>query len=115
MNEIVKKGRSLLPARRTKDVVGGIVGAFESETAAVVLETSPRHQRILIYVMALGFVLSIAMAALIKLERVVVSVGRIVPLTGFLYISPFDNGIVRDIRVKPGDIVHKGEVLATLD
>jgi HlyD family type I secretion membrane fusion protein len=60
-------------------------------------------------------VLAIGLAAVVKLDRVVTSVGRVVPIRGELYISPLDSGIVRDVRVKAGDVVKKGEVLATLD
>jgi HlyD family type I secretion membrane fusion protein len=55
------------------------------------------------------------LAAIVKLDRVVSSVGRIVPTGGELYVSPFDTGIVRQVNVKAGDVVKKGQVLATLD
>jgi HlyD family type I secretion membrane fusion protein len=45
----------------------------------------------------------------------VTSVGRVVPATGEFYVSPFDMGIVRQVLVHSGDIVKKGQVLATLD
>src|SRR5208283_3421692 len=37
------------------------------------------------------------------------------PSEGSLYISPFDVGIVKELRVKVGDVVKKGQALATLD
>jgi HlyD family type I secretion membrane fusion protein len=46
---------------------------------------------------------------------VVTSVGRVVTSGGSLYVSPFDTGIVREVLVKPGDVVHRGQPLATLD
>jgi hemolysin D len=46
---------------------------------------------------------------------VVTSVGRIVPTGGEMYVTPFDTGIVREVHVKAGDVVKKGDVLATLD
>ncbi len=53
--------------------------------------------------------------AVVKLDRVVTSVGRIVPSAGELYVSPFDTGIVRQVDVKAGEVVKKGQPLATLD
>jgi HlyD family type I secretion membrane fusion protein len=41
--------------------------------------------------------------------------GRIVASGGELYVSPFDTGIVREVLVKTGDVVKKGQPLATLD
>ncbi len=101
--------------RRRSDVVGDVVGAFESETAAVFLRTTPAHEHIILYALAAMFVLGFGLSAIVKLDKVVTSTGRIVPAGGPLYVSPFDTGIVRQVRVKAGDIVKKGQVLATLD
>jgi hemolysin D len=105
-----------LPAvRRRSDVVGDVVGAFESDTAAVFLRTAPVNEHIVLYVLAAMLVLAIALATIVKLDRVVTSVGRVVTSAGSLYVSPFDTGIVRQVNVKAGDVVKKGQVLATLD
>lgn len=108
------RAQNRLPARRN-DVVGEVVGAFESDTVAVFQATAPRNERVIVYVLAAMFVLAIALAAVVKLDRVVNSSGRIVTSAGSLYVSPFDLGIVREVRVKAGDVVRKGQSLATLD
>jgi len=102
-------------ARRGSDVVGDVVGAFESDTAAVFLRTAPVSEHLTLYVLTLMLALAIGLAAVVKLDRVVTSVGRMVPAAGSLYVSPFDTSIVREVRVKAGDVVKKGQVLATLD
>jgi hemolysin D len=107
--------RKLPVVRRRSDVVGDVVGAFESDTVAVFLRTAPANEHIILYVLAAMLILSVALAAFVKLDRVVSSVGRIVPTGGELYVSPFDTGIVRQVNVKAGDVVKKGQVLATLD
>jgi len=105
-----------LPAvRRRSDVVGDVVGAFESDTAAVFLRTAPVNEHIILYVLAAMLILAVGLAAIVKLDRVVTSVGRIVTAAGSFYVSPFDTGIVREVLVKAGDVVKKGQVLATLD
>jgi HlyD family type I secretion membrane fusion protein len=107
---------SKLPAvRRRSDVVGDVVGAFESETAAVFLRTAPVNEHIILYVLAGMLVLALGLMAIVKLDRVVTGAGRIVTAAGSLYVSPFDTGIVREVHVKAGDVVKKGQVLATLD
>jgi HlyD family type I secretion membrane fusion protein len=58
---------------------------------------------------------SLVLSSIVKLDRVVSGGGVIVPAGGELYVSPFDPGIVRQVRVKAGDIVKAGEALATLD
>jgi hemolysin D len=101
--------------RRRSIVVGDVVGAFESDTAAVFLRTAPANEHIILYVLAAMLFLAIGLAAIVKLDRVVTSIGRIVPTGGELYVAPFDTGIVRQVDVKAGDVVKKGQVLATLD
>lgn len=102
-------------ARRRASIVGEVVGAFESETAAVILRTSPLVEHLVLYVLIGIIATSFLAMSVVKLERVVTGAGRIVAARGALYVSPFDTGIVKDVRVKAGDVVKKGEVLATLD
>jgi HlyD family type I secretion membrane fusion protein len=107
--------RNALVLRRKADVVGDVVGAFESETAAVFLRTAPANEHMILYALAAIVIISVGLCAVVKLDRVVTSVGRVVPVTGALYVSPFDTGIVRQVLVKSGDVVKKGQALATLD
>ena len=107
--------RNALVIRQKSNAVGNIVGAFESETAAVFLRTAPVGQHIVLYVLVAILVLSIGLSAIVKLDRVVTSAGRVVPTAGELYVTPFDTGIVRQVNVKVGDVVKKGQILATLD
>ena len=69
----------------------------------------------IIYVVGFMILLAIGLLSVTKLNRVVTSTGRIVPTEGSLFVQPLDRAIVRDIRVKAGDIVKKGQILATLD
>jgi HlyD family type I secretion membrane fusion protein len=102
-------------ARRKSDSVDQLVGAFESDTVAVLLRTSPKREHGILYVLAGMMFVAILLAAVVHIDRVVTSVGRVVPSKGSMYISPFDTGIVRQVLVKPGEIVKKGQVLAALD
>jgi hemolysin D len=113
MKAVMSVGASL--ARRRSDGIGDIVGAFESDTAAVLLRITPGSQHIIVYVLAAMLGLVIVLMAVVKLDRVVTSTGRIVPSAGELYVSPFDSSIVRQVDVKAGDVVMKGAALATLD
>jgi len=105
-----------LPALRHRaKIVGDVVGAFESDTAAVFLRTAPANEHIILHVLAAMLIVAFGLTAVVKLDRVVTSLGRIVPTGGELYVSPFDTSIVRQLNVKAGDVVKKGQVLATLD
>lgn len=101
--------------RHDARMIGSVVSAFESETAAVILRTTPAREHLILYALAAIMALSIALAAVVKLDRVVTGTGRIVPSGGAFYVAPFDTGIVRQVLVRAGDLVHKGQTLATLD
>jgi hemolysin D len=108
---------SALPslAPRLPEPAAAVVGAFESATAAVILHTSPRRERGILHAVAAIIVVALSFMSVVKLDRVVSATGRIAPVEGSIFIQPYDKAIIREIRVKPGDIVHQGDVLASLD
>lgn len=92
-----------------------VVSAFESETADVLMRTSPRHERVILYVLILMMVIAVSLSAVVKLDRVVTGNGLILSAGGALYVSPLNAGVVRDVHVRVGDVVRAGQVLASLD
>ena len=100
---------------RPNTPTSGSVKVLADDTAAVFLKTAPANEHVILYVLGAMVVLSVLLMAVVKLDRVVTSTGRVVPSGGELYVSPFDASIVRQVNVKAGDVVHKGQVLATLD
>lgn len=109
-----KKHPPVRPARHS-DRLGEVVSAFESETADVLLRTSPASERMSMYVLIVMVVVAVTLSAFVKLDRVVTGGGVVLSSGGQLYVSPLNVGVVRDVKVKVGDIVKKGQVLATLD
>jgi HlyD family type I secretion membrane fusion protein len=102
--------------RRRTDVVGEVIGAFESDTAAVFVRTAPVNESMVMYVLATMVVLVVVLACIVKLDRVVASVaGLIVTSQGTLYVDPLNPSLVRSVNVKVGQLVKKGQSLATLD
>jgi hemolysin D len=108
---------SKLPAlRRKTDVVGDVIGAFESATAAVFLRTAPVSQSSTMYVLVVMLVLAIVLTCVVKVDRVVTSTaGIIMTSAGPLYVDPFNVSLIRRVNVKVGQVVKKGQALATLD
>jgi len=103
-------------ARRRSGTVGEVIGAFESDTVAVFVRTAPTSEHLTLYVCAALFVLTILFTVFVSLDRVVTSQeGWIIPTSGSIYVTPFDLGIVKELHVKVGDVVKKGQPLATLD
>jgi HlyD family type I secretion membrane fusion protein len=92
-----------------------LVGAFESETVAVFMRTAPVNERIVLHVVLAMLIVAVSLSAIVKLNRVVMGLGLITTSAGSLYVNPYDMGIVRQVHVKAGEVVKKGQPLATLD
>jgi HlyD family type I secretion membrane fusion protein len=108
--------QSLTFIRRGRaDQLSAPISAFESETQAVIQATSPFSERAIVYLLVGITALSLILMSVIKLDRVVSGSGRILTTQGSLFVQPLDRAIITGIAAHPGDVVHKGEVLATLD
>jgi HlyD family type I secretion membrane fusion protein len=63
-----------------------------------------------------GFLtIAVVLACVVKVDIVVTGTGRVSPVDGVIYVSPYNTGIVRSVNVRVGDLVKKGQALATLD
>lgn len=89
--------------------------AFQSDLEELIAEAPPRHLDIAHVWAACMFVTLIVVASVIKVDTVVVATGRLMPDTPPIVLQPIERGIIRELLVKPGDKVAKGQVLATLD
>jgi hemolysin D len=108
--------RNTAVTRRPSGAIGDVIGAFESDTVAVFMRTSPVTEHLTLYTCSALIIVAIIFTLFVSLDRVVVSQeGWVVPTAGAIYVSPFDLGIVKELHVKVGDVVKKGQPLATLD
>lgn len=117
MNRLPVKAepRPRLPVRYDPDALEHALSAFESETTGVIASTAPRNERVVLHVLVLMLLVAVALAAVVKLDRVVSGAGQIISVGGQLYVSPLNAGVVQEVLVKSGDLVRKGQTLATLD
>jgi hemolysin D len=88
--------------------------AYESATAEVIAYRSHSEHRTL-YVFVALIVLIVVFISVIKIDRIVQTTGRLVPVNGTLTVQPLEKAIISRIRVAVGDVVKKGQVLATCD
>ncbi|MBV5325710.1 MAG: HlyD family type I secretion periplasmic adaptor subunit, partial [Rhodospirillaceae bacterium] len=75
----------------------------------------PRSVRLTLHVLLAAFASLILWAAVSPLEKIVVAKGRLVNPLPNIVVQPFDTSIIQSIVVRPGQVVRKGQLLATLD
>jgi hemolysin D len=67
------------------------------------------------YLIVAMFLSLVLVASLVKVDIIILAPGRLMADTPPVVVQPVALSVIREIRVKAGDVVHKGDVLATLD
>lgn len=75
----------------------------------------PKFVRLTLHTMLLAFVCFIVWACVSPVEKVVVAHGKLVNPLPNIVVQPLDTSIIQSIDVRVGQLVKKGQVLATLD
>lgn len=88
---------------------------FQDPIDEICERPAPPFVRGTLYLVAAFFISLLLIAAFTKVDVVVVASGRLITVTPPILLQPMERGIIREFRVHPGDVVTKGEVLATLD
>jgi HlyD family type I secretion membrane fusion protein len=88
---------------------------FESATAEVIAEHHPILERSVLFTLASMIAVFVAFISFRQLDRIVVTTGRLVATQGTITVQPLDKAIISRILVANGQIVKKGQLLATCD
>lgn len=88
---------------------------FLPDADAIERTPLPRFVRLTLHVLAAAFVTLIAWASLSHMEKIVTARGRLVNPQQNIVVQPLETSIIQRIEVEPGQVVKKGQVLATLD
>ncbi|MHA6692438.1 HlyD family type I secretion periplasmic adaptor subunit [Devosia sp. A449] len=88
---------------------------FQTDAIALEERRPPVVARLTLYIVASAICSGIAWASVSNIDEVVVAPGKLSTSQPTLVMQPFETSIIRAITVKPGDIVRKGQLLATLD
>lgn len=87
----------------------------ESPTAEILARHHPIKERATLNVMVGFLVTTFAFISMVKIDRLVMAKGRIVPTGGALTVQPLEKAIIGRVFVSVGDVVKKGQTLATCD
>jgi hemolysin D len=88
---------------------------FESPSAVMVAAPPVRGMRSTGWIVLSAVLAVVAASGLIPTDIVVTAAGKVVSRDPTLVVAPYNQAIVRSIEVKPGQLVHKGDLLARLD
>lgn len=91
------------------------INAFQKDTEAIQNAPDPLLARMTLYVLALFIVAGLVWTTVSVLDKIVVAKGKIVSIEPNVMIQPLDMALIKTLTVRQGDVVHKGQVLATLD
>ena len=97
-----------------RDIVPEAV-PFQADLEEFIEELPPPFMRGTLYFLGLMIVLLLLIAAFVKVDTVVSGTGRLTTVTPPIMLQPLERAIIREIRVKPGESVTKGQVLAIID
>jgi HlyD family secretion protein len=107
---------------RPRPAVAGDVDAlplavleFQSPTAAVIATPIPPFARSSNLVITIMLFVALFLSAVMHVDKIVSAPGKLVSSAPTVVVQPFVTSIVQSINVEEGQIVHKGDVLATLD
>jgi len=88
---------------------------FLPDADAIERNPLPVYLRITVHTLALVLLLFVVWASFSEVERVVVASGRLVNPLPNVVVQPLETSIIQKIEVRVGQVVHQGQVLATLD
>ena len=75
----------------------------------------PRTARATLYVLVMMVVVFVLWASFFQVDRVVVAHGRLVTTVPNIVVQPIETSVIQNINVRIGQVVKKGQALATLD
>lgn len=114
-NDVVPQRPAQPLDKRSKARGKAVVGAFQKDTEAIQNAPDPFLARITLHLLALFVIGAITWASLAYLDKIVASEGKIISVESNIMVQPLEMAVIKKVMVHPGDVVRKGDVLATLD
>ncbi|MQD44060.1 HlyD family type I secretion periplasmic adaptor subunit [Vibrio parahaemolyticus] len=88
---------------------------FVDDTTAALLLKTPNSARLMLWVMVLFFVAAIGWASWAQIDQVTVGQGKVIPSSQIQVVQNLEGGLVKEILVKEGQLVKKGQQLLLID
>ncbi|EPE2209195.1 HlyD family type I secretion periplasmic adaptor subunit [Vibrio parahaemolyticus] len=88
---------------------------FVNDKTAALLLNTPNSARLMLWVMVLFFVAAIGWASWAQIDQVTVGQGKVIPSSQIQVVQNLEGGLVKEILVKEGQLVKKGQQLLLID
>src|SRR5436189_1554054 len=92
-----------------------VVAEFQSDAIEVEERTPPRFARLTLYCVVALILGAVGWAAGSQVDMIVTAQGKLITTRPNLVVQPLETSVIREINVRAGDAVSRGDVLATLD
>src|SRR6476620_2587681 len=92
-----------------------IVSEFQPDAIEIEERSPAAVTRLTLYTVAILIVAAVAWASLSKVDEIVTAQGKLTTTQPNLVVQPLETSVIREIHVAVGDVVHRGQPLATLD
>ena len=114
-NDVAPPGPGQPLDKRAKARGRAAIGAFQKDTEAIQNAPDPFLARITLHLLALFVIGAITWASLSYLDKIVASQGKVISTEPNVMVQPLEMAAIKQVLVRAGDVVHRGQVLATLD
>ena len=92
-----------------------IISEFQPNAVEIEERNPPRMTRITLYLVGVLIAAAVIWASLSTVDEIVTAQGKLIAIHPNLVVQPLETSVIREIHVAVGDVVHRGQALATLD
>jgi hemolysin D len=112
---VASRYRRFLTTARAVKPRASVVVEFQPDAIEIEERTPPRLARLTLYSVVALICAAVTWASFSRVDTEVVAQGKLTTTTASMVVQPIETSVIRDIRVKVGDVVSRGQVLAVLD
>jgi len=124
---VQERSQSIIAASKVKNSKGLITKAkqffnpdhdlieFQPDAIEIEKQPVPAVAKVMLYTILLLCISVLTWASFAEIDKSVVATGRITTKVPNITVQPSDTAVIKSIRAKEGQIVEKGDILATLD
>lgn len=92
-----------------------VIAEFQCDATEVEQQAPPRLARVTLYGILALIAFAVTWASVSQVDMIVTAQGKLTTTRPNLVVQPLETSVIREIHVKAGDRVNRGDVLATLD